>query len=452
MLLPSSSSSSSSEKNERQTESGMSKEQGHFESQEGKQRGDHGFNEQTHYVPVRTIVTVFLACSTVDFVALMDQTTLAVALVTISADLQAGANASWISSAYFLTSTSFQLLYGRLSDILGRKVCLLSGLLVFFVGSLASSLAPNAISLIVFRAICGIGGGGLMSIAQIIVGDVVPLRERGKYQGILGAVVAIANGIGPLVGGALASSGHGSWRNIFRLNLPLSFLCAICVILFMPLRPVEGSWKAKVKAIDYIGAILTLGATTAIILGLTWAGADYSWASSHVLAPLLVGIATLAAFIAWEWKGAKVPLVPLHIFKNKMVWGACITMTINGWLFLSQTYYIPQLYQLAYGYGNIKAGALLLPLTVAQTIMSTLSGLVIKWTGRFRECILFGWAMWAIGLGLFSTLNENSNVGKQVGYAILTGVGVGFTLQPALVAIQSAVDRKTMAVVTSTRK
>lgn len=144
--------------------------------------------------------------------------------------------------------------------------------------------------------------------------------------------------------------------------------------------------------------------------------------------------------------------MPLFIFRKTMVCGACLTMAINGWLFLSQVFYIPQFYQLVFGYGAIKAGALLLPVTLAQTVMSTLSGLFIKWVGRYRECILVGWAIWAVGLGLFSTLDEHANVGKMVGYAILTGVGVGLTLQPALVAIQSAVDRKSMAVVTSTRK
>ena len=154
----------------------------------------------------------------------------------------------------------------RLPSAVGRKQCLLTGLAIFFLGSLAASLAPNVISLIIFRAFCGIGGGGLMSIAQIIVGDVVPLRERGKYQGILGAVVAVANGVGPVVGGALAGAGPDSWRNIFRLNLPLCFLCAVCVVYFMPLRAVEGSWKAKVRAIDYVGAFLALGSTTAVVV------------------------------------------------------------------------------------------------------------------------------------------------------------------------------------------
>ncbi|RMJ28671.1 transporter [Aspergillus sp. HF37] len=159
------------------------------------------FNEQTNYVPQRTIITIFLACSTVDLIALMDQTTLAASLSIIGNALHASDQTSWISGAYFVTSTCFQLLYGRLSDIWSRKLVLFVGLVIFFLGSLAASLAQTALQLIIFRAFTGVGGGGLMTVAQMIVSDVVPLRERGKYQGILGAVVALANGIGPVIGG-----------------------------------------------------------------------------------------------------------------------------------------------------------------------------------------------------------------------------------------------------------
>lgn len=201
------------------------------------------FNEQTNYVPVKTIITIFLACATVDLLALMDQTTLAASLAIVSKELGASSESAWIAGAYFLTSTSFQLLYGRLSDIWSRKVLLVAGIFIFFFGSLAASLATSATQLIIFRAFTGVGGGGLMSVAQMIVSDIVPLRERGKYQGILGSVVALANGIGPVIGGAFASRGHGSWRWIFRLNLFLSVLTTTCVYFFMPLRKVNGNWK-----------------------------------------------------------------------------------------------------------------------------------------------------------------------------------------------------------------
>ncbi|KAF8539074.1 MFS drug transporter [Trichophaea hybrida] len=409
------------------------------------------FNEQTNYVPPRTIIKIFLACASVDLVALMDQTTLAASLTIIGSALGAGRQASWIASAYFITSTSFQLLYGKLSDIWSRKLVLLAGLAIFFIGSLASSVAQDAVQLIVFRAVTGVGGGGLMTVAQIIVSDVVTLRERGKYQGILGAVVALSYGIGPVVGGALASQSKNSWRWIFRLNLPLTLFCTLCVILFMPLKSVEGSWKKKLAAVDFFGAFLTLLSSTLVLLGLTWAGAEYPWNSTHVIATLTAGLFASILFILWQWKGPAFPLMPLHIFKQTMVVGACLTMFVNGWNFVVQIYYIPTFYQLAYGYSAVRSAALLLPLVMVQTASSTFSGLIVTWTGRYRESILAGWVIWAIGLGLFSTLNEDSGLGKQIGYALLSGFGVGQTLQPSLVAIQAGVERKDMAVVTATR-
>ncbi|KAE8161981.1 major facilitator superfamily domain-containing protein [Aspergillus tamarii] len=427
----------------------------------GETKTPHVFNEQTNYVPKSTIITIFLACSTVDLIALMDQTTLASSLSIIGNALHASDKASWISGGYFVTSTCFQLIYGRLSDIWSRKLVLFVGLGIFFIGSLAASLSQTATQLIVFRAFTGVGGGGLMTVAQMIVSDVVPLRERGKYQGILGAVVAIANGIGPVIGGALSSINEDSWRWIFRLNLPLTAITTLCVLFFMPLRKVTGDWKMKLKAIDFFGAFLALGSTAVLLLGLTWGGGEYPWASAHVIATIVVGFAVAVGFVVWQWKGATYPLVPMHIFKSRIVNGACLTMFINGWNFLVQVYYIPTFYQLVFGYSTVKAGAMLLPVTLMQTVSSTISGLVVHWVGRYRECILFGWMIWAVGLGLFSTLDESSGLGKQIGYGLLTGVGVGNTLQPgnliltcfsALIAVQAGVERKDMAVVTSFRK
>ncbi|KAI1475327.1 MFS general substrate transporter [Daldinia eschscholtzii] len=411
----------------------------------------HVFNEQTNYVPKRTIIMIFLACASVDLLALMDQTTLAASLYIIAGSLKSTDQASWIASGYFITSTVGQLLYGRLSDIWSRKVILLIGLAIFFIGSLASSVSQTVIQLIIFRAFTGIGGGGLMTIAQTIVSDVVPLRERGKYQGILGAVVAIANGIGPVIGGSLSSISEDSWRWIFRLNLPLTLLTTCCVVFIMPLKKVEGDWKLKLKAVDFLGIALTLAGVTVLMLGLTWGGSEYPWDSAAVIITLVLGFVLCVAFVLWQWRGPRYPLVPLHIFKSKIVNGACLTMAINGWNFVVQVYYVPTFYQLAYGYSATKAGAMLLPITLIQTLSSTLSGLVVHWVGRYRECILFGWVCWAIGLGLMSTLDENSGLGKQIGYAIIIGVGVGNTLQPALIACQAGVERREMAVVTSFR-
>ncbi|KAF4817569.1 Efflux pump dotC [Colletotrichum siamense] len=397
----------------------------------------HTFNEQTNYVSKVKVITIFLACASVDLVALMDQTTLAASLSIVGNYLHAGQQLSWLANGYFITSTVGQLLYGRLSDIWSRKVILMVGLAIFGLGSLASSLAQTATQLIIFRCFTGLGGGGLMTVAQMIVSD--------------GAVTALANGIGPVIGGTLSSKGGDSWRWIFRLNLPLTALSAVCALFFMPLRKVTGDWKVKTRAIDFVGILLALAGTTSLMLGLTWGGGEYPWASAAVLTTLLVGFFICVVFVLWQWKGPRYPLVPLDIFRARMTIGACITMAINGWNFVVQVYYIPTFYQLVYNYGATRSGVMLLPITLVQTASSTLSGLIVHWVGRYRECILFGWLCWSVGLGLMSTLDETSGLGKQIGYSLLIGVGVGNTLQPALVAIQAGVPRKDMALVTSFR-
>ncbi|GJE91548.1 MFS drug transporter [Phanerochaete sordida] len=405
--------------------------------------------DQTNYLPRRKIISVFLACATVSITGLLDETMVAVALPIMSSDFNAGSQISWVANAFFVTSTSFQLTYGRLSDIWARKATLLVLMLIFFIGNVASSVSKTFIELLVFRAIAGIGGGGLPTIAQVIVSDVVSLRERGKYQGILGISVAFANGVGPVIGGVFAS--HVTWRWIFWLTLPMTVVSAIMVWFFMPLKPVEGDWRVKVRRVDWLGVALILASSTLIVLSLTWAGSEYSWDSPHVLVTLILGLAIAAAFVVWEWKGPRFPLLPLRIFKNSIVVGAAITQFINGFLTMVQVFYLPTFYQMAYGYSPTKSGAMLLPLTVVQTFTSTFSGLIVTWTGRYRELILIGWAMWSIGLGLLATLKADSPIGKQIGYSILTGIGIGQTFQPSLVAVQGALERKDMAVVTAMR-
>ncbi|KAK6992448.1 major facilitator superfamily domain-containing protein [Favolaschia claudopus] len=198
-------------------------------------------SDQTNYLPRRKIITVFLACASVGTTGLLDETMVSVALPTISSDLGAGSQISWVAAAFFVTSTACQVLYGRLSDIWSRKIVLFALMIIFFVGNIASGFSQSFIQLLIFRAISGIGGGGLSTVAQIIVSDVVSLRERGKYQGILGTSVAISYGVGPLIGGLFVE--HATWRWIFWLTLPLTVLSALAVYFFMPLKTVEGNWR-----------------------------------------------------------------------------------------------------------------------------------------------------------------------------------------------------------------
>ncbi|KAA1136667.1 hypothetical protein PGTUg99_036856 [Puccinia graminis f. sp. tritici] len=413
------------------------------------EKGHHPLTDQSIRLPPRKIISVFLACCLTDVCSLLDYTSLAIALSAVAVDLNAGSTSSWIASSYYVTSSSCQLLYSHLSDVWSRKVVLLALLVVFFLGSLASSLATTANQLIIFRAISGIGGGGLVTVAQVIVSDVVSLRERGKYQGILGAATALSNGIGPVLG---ASFSHGSrWRWIFRINLPLAILCALAAIFFMPLKKVSGSWKRKLRQIDFIGSALTLISSCLFILSFTWAGVAYPWLSRQVIVPLCFSALAASLFVIWEWKFASIPVMPLRIFKSSIVCGVLVTQAVNGWAALSLSFYLPQFYQLIYGYSPLKSACLLIPITVSQTFTSTLSGLVITWTGNYRVSILSGWAIWTAGLSLISTLDENSNLARQLSYSILTGIGIGCTFQASLIAIQGAVERRDASVVTAAR-
>lgn len=222
------------------------------------------FNAQTNYLPRSQIIIIFLALAIVIFTVLLDQTTLAVSSSVIATDLSAGSVTSFITGAYFLTSTSFQLIYGRVSDFFGRKPLILVFLAMFFVGSLGSSLSPDVISLVCFRAFTGIWGGGLITLGQTVIGDVVSLRERGKYQGILGSVMILGNGLGPIIGGALAQK--ADWRDQYRMMPPLSFVAGLVAWRFLPLKKVQGDWRKKAKAVDWTGAVLTFIATTLVVV------------------------------------------------------------------------------------------------------------------------------------------------------------------------------------------
>ncbi|KAL0064241.1 hypothetical protein AAF712_008826 [Marasmius tenuissimus] len=427
-----------------------------------------GLEDQTNYVPIRKIVSIFVSCAITEFTTLLDETMIAVALPQISSELGGGNQIAWVATSYFVTSTSFQLVCGRLSDIWSRKTVLFVLMVIFSIGNLRRGFrhglcgtvgfqsgmssclsALRALFLLLVSQIAGIGGGGIPTIAQVIVSDTVSLRDRGKYQGILGAAVALSYGVGPVIGGAIVE--RTTWRWIFRLLLPLTAFSAVCCYFFMPLKPVESNWRVKLRRIDFMGSFLVLGSSMLIVMALTWGGSSYPWDNAHVLATGCIGIVLGIAFIVWEGKWPKYPLLPLYIFRQRIVIGAAVTHFINGYLTMVQVFYVPSFYQLAYGYSPTKSAAFMLTLTVMQTFMSSFSGLVISWTGRYRELILTGWAVWAVGLGLFSTLDENSSVARQVGYSLLAGFGVGQTLQPSLVAVQGAVERKDMAVVTATR-
>jgi len=405
--------------------------------------------DQTNLLPFKQILVVFSGVSICALVSNLDSTIVATALPTISHAFNAGSVSSWVPSAYLVTSTAFQPLYGRFSDIFGRKATLCLAMGIFMFGSLLAGFSKSIISLIVFRGIAGAGGGGIVSVSQIIISDIITLRERGKYQGYVGVVVATGYGIGPLIGGALAQK--ASWRWCFWVTIPVSAVATVVVLLAVPLKPVEGDFRRKLLVIDYVGVILTLAACTLLVLPLIWGGVTFPWASAVVLAPLCSGGLLVLLFCLWEWKGARLPIIPMHIFKHITVVGVYITMFINGVIYFSCLFYLPQFFQVALGYTPIRSGVFLLPVVVTQVVASWVSGQIVSWTGRYRMVIHCGFAVWSIGCGLLSTVNVTTAKGLLVFYMLLAGIGGGQTLQTTTVAVQASVSRRDMSVVTAVR-
>ncbi|KAJ7434948.1 MFS general substrate transporter [Mycena latifolia] len=406
--------------------------------------------DQTNRLPFKKLLPIFLGLAMCAALASLDSVIVATAIPTISSAFNAGAVVSWVPSAYMLTSTCFQPLYGRFSDIFGRKSALALAMSLFMIGNLISGFSKTITQLIVFRGLAGAGGGGVQSMMQIVVSDIVTLRERGKYQGIIGGVIGVGYAIGPPIGGALSQ--HVGWQWCVWITIPFSFIATCVVIFILPLKPVHGNIRSKLLAVDYLGAFLTLAGCTLFILPLIWGGVTFPWKSSVVLAPLISSMAVVALFCFWEWKGARLPIVPMYIFKHGTVTGVFIAMFVNGFVFFSTLYYLPQFFQVALGYDSLGAGIFLIPFLVIQSIASWLAGMLVSRTGHYRTIIQLGFAIWAIACGCISTIRPGSHKALLVVYMLLAGSGSGQTMQTTTIAVQASVPKRDMSVVTAMRQ
>jgi EmrB/QacA subfamily drug resistance transporter len=412
------------------------------------------------------IALIMTALGMAVFLAALDVTIITTALPTISEYFHSAAGYTWIGSAYLLGNASSVPLWGKISDIFGRKPILIVANVLFLIGSLIAALANSIGMLIAARAIQGVGGGGLVTLVNICISDLFSLRRRGAYFGIIGGVWALASAIGPVIGGVFTEK--VSWRWCFYINLPLDGAALVIIFFFLDLKtPRTPLWEG-LKAIDWIGALLVIGGVLMFLFGLEFGGVSHPWDSATVLCLIIMGVFTMVLFFINEWKFAKSPVMPLRMFQNRSniaVLGVC---AIHGMVFISASYYLPLYFQAARGATPLLSGVYILPQALSLSFASMATGIYIRKTGQYLPAIWFGMAFLVLGFGLFVDFSANSGWAKLIIYQIIAGIGIGKNslisfcccdnltwylgpnFQAPLIALQTNVQPRDIATATAT--
>jgi EmrB/QacA subfamily drug resistance transporter len=390
----------------------------------------------------RALRTVFAALMLGMFLAALDQTIVSTALPTIVGDLGGLNHLSWVVTSYLLASTISTPLYGKLGDMVGRKPLFLAAILIFLAGSMLAGLSQSMGELIGFRALQGIGAGGLMVGAQAIIADIVPPRERGRYMGLIGSVFAVASVAGPLLGGFFVD--NLSWRWVFYVNIPVGALAILIVVTRLHLRTPHTRHR-----IDYLGAGLLSGGVAALVMLTTWGGSEYPWGSPTIVGLGLVGAVLLAAFVWWEGRAAE-PILPLALFRSRVFSVANAMGFTVGMAMFGAIVFIPLYLQLVYGVSPTSSGLRLLPLMAGLLVAAVASGRVISRIGRYKMFPIAGTAVLIVGMFLLSRLGVGTAPWLASVYMVVVGVGIGLVMQVLVLVVQNDVRPEEIGVATST--
>ncbi|KAM5344649.1 hypothetical protein ACJ41O_013184 [Fusarium nematophilum] len=406
-------------------------------------------HDQSNILPQSQLVFCLGILSFCLLISFIDQNGISITLPTIAQDLDASATISWAGTASLVANTTFQMLYGRLSDIVGRKAVFLGAVCLLALADLLCGLAHNPIMLYVFRGVAGIGSGGVTNIAMIIVSDVVTLEDRGKYQGIFGTMVGLGNLLGPFLAAAFVR--HTTWRGFFYMLAPLAAIAGVVAYLFLPNKPPTASFKESAGKIDYAGCFTISLGIILLLIPISGGGAYFDWDSPMVISMLAVGSLSCLLFVVIEWKVAKLPVMPVTIFANRAVVTLLIQSFLFGAVYQSSIYYIPLYLLNARQFGILQAASISISMFILQSVISTLGGLYISHFKRYGEVLWFGYAIWTLGVGLCLTLDRSSSPGAIAGPLMVIGVGVGCIFQPTLVALQAHSPKSRRAVIISNR-
>lgn len=381
----------------------------------------------------RDLLIAFSGIMLATLLAALDQTIVATALPTIANDLSAFEQLSWVVTAYLLASTITIPLYGKLSDIFGRRRLFLVAIWLFLAGSLLCAVAQTLGQLVAFRALQGLGAGGLLPLSQAAIGDLFPPRDRGRYQGFVGSMWATAAIAGPLLGGVLTD--HASWRWIFLINLPLALAALVAVARTMP-----AVGERRGQRIDWAGATLLTVASVGLLLACMWSGTIYGWGSAPVIAAAVIGIAGLVGLIVVERRQSD-PFLPVRLLRAPVPRVTAIGSVMVGILVLAVTIYTPVFVQGALGRSATTSGTVLIPLSLAWVVSSFVSGQLVSRTGRYRVYPLVGGGFVVAGTLLLTQADIHTSSGAVAATLLLTGAGMGMTWPVYMVATQNAVAR-----------
>jgi EmrB/QacA subfamily drug resistance transporter len=384
---------------------------------------------------------IFGALILVFLLASLDQTIVSTALPTIVGELGGLQHLSWVVTAYLLASTVSGPLYGKFGDLYGRKIVLQTAIVIFLVGSALCGISQNMAELIAFRALQGLGAGGLIVTAIAVIGDVIPPRDRGRYQGIFGAVFGVSTIIGPLLGGFFVD--NLSWRWIFYVNLPIGAVAFVVIGAVFRVRPAP-----KQHTIDYLGAALLAGGLSAIVLFTSLGGTTWPWGSSQIVALIVIGVIGIAAFVFVESRVPE-PILPLALFRNRTFAVTSAVGFVVGLALFGAVTYLPLYLQIAKGVSPTKSGLQLTPLMLGLLVTSVLSGQLISRWGKYRIFPIIGTAVVTVGMVLLSRLGVSTSLWVAALDMVVLGLGLGMVMQVLVLAVQNAVDYKYLGVATS---
>jgi EmrB/QacA subfamily drug resistance transporter len=387
------------------------------------------------------VLAIYAGLMTVLLLAALDQTIVATALPRIVSDIGGLTNYSWVITSYMLASTVTVPLYGKLGDVHGRRKLFMVSISIFLVGSALCGLAQNMTQLVLFRAVQGLGAGGLFPLALATVGVIVPPRDRGRYQGLIGATFAAASIAGPALGGLIVD--HTTWRWIFYVNLPVGILALLVISITMPRRT-----EKRPHSIDYRGFVLLAAGTTALLLALVWAGRQYSWGSAQVVGAFAAAAGLLALFTLVE-RRVQEPILPFELLRQRTVAAGVASVALVGMAMFGTIAFVPLFVQGVIGTSATSSGVVLTPLILGAVGMSILSGQWVSRTGRYRLNAIIGPIILGIGLFLLSRMDTSTTNGEAARNMVIAGIGLGLMMQVFVLIVQNSVPIRAMGSATA---